>query len=367
MMTTWCWSGSIGTRWGSYLLELPAGLLDVEGEPALDAARRELFEEAALAAENWHVLLDLYPSPGISDEAIRVYLARGLAAVADGRAVRARGRGDHADGVTRTAGRRRRTGAEWPADECQRGRRRAGRLHCERARVASAPRSRRAVAGPSGTLTHSHGDRRRSPDRPRSVRRAASAPSRRRSSITWPLSAARPRTRCCPIGVTSIATSTISHLRRHRLDRCRQPRTRSADFSPTCARAMPSTCAAVGNVGGARGHRRARPASLRACENGWSTPTSRTRSGRRHRPRGCRRRSPSSRWRADRGGRHRADPAGRARPRPARVAVRHRRAHLRGRRPGRRRYRPRRTHGAAVGQGRQAAPRAARQLRREGR
>jgi 8-oxo-dGDP phosphatase len=68
---------------GAYLLELPAGLLDVEGEPALDAARRELYEEAALTAHDWHVLLDLYPSPGMSDEAIRVYLARGLAAVAE--------------------------------------------------------------------------------------------------------------------------------------------------------------------------------------------------------------------------------------------------------------------------------------------
>jgi 8-oxo-dGDP phosphatase len=68
---------------GAYLLELPAGLLDVEGEPALQAARRELFEEAAITAHDWHVLLDLYPSPGMSDEAIRVYLARQLVAVAD--------------------------------------------------------------------------------------------------------------------------------------------------------------------------------------------------------------------------------------------------------------------------------------------
>jgi 8-oxo-dGTP pyrophosphatase MutT (NUDIX family) len=65
-----------------FLLELPAGLLDVAGEQALAAAQRELYEEAALRAEQWHVLLDLHTSPGMSDEAIRVYLARGLTPVA---------------------------------------------------------------------------------------------------------------------------------------------------------------------------------------------------------------------------------------------------------------------------------------------
>jgi ADP-ribose pyrophosphatase len=64
-----------------YLLELPAGLLDVSGEPAAETAKRELFEEAALRAETWHTLLDLRTSPGMSDEAIRVFLARDLAEV----------------------------------------------------------------------------------------------------------------------------------------------------------------------------------------------------------------------------------------------------------------------------------------------
>jgi ADP-ribose pyrophosphatase len=58
--------------------ELPAGLLDVTDEPPLEAARRELAEEALLQADDWQVLLDLYTSPGFSDEAIRIYLARGL-------------------------------------------------------------------------------------------------------------------------------------------------------------------------------------------------------------------------------------------------------------------------------------------------
>jgi 8-oxo-dGDP phosphatase len=63
---------------GRYLLELPAGLLDVPGEAAADTARRELFEEASLRAATWHTLVDLRPSPGLSDEVVRIYLARDL-------------------------------------------------------------------------------------------------------------------------------------------------------------------------------------------------------------------------------------------------------------------------------------------------
>jgi ADP-ribose pyrophosphatase len=58
--------------------ELPAGLLDKRGEPPLTAAQRELEEEAGVRASDWHVLVDLNPSPGMSDEAIRIYLARGI-------------------------------------------------------------------------------------------------------------------------------------------------------------------------------------------------------------------------------------------------------------------------------------------------
>lgn len=58
--------------------ELPAGLLDVEGEPALETAKRELAEEAGYAADTWHVLVDTLTSSGMTDEAIRVFLARDL-------------------------------------------------------------------------------------------------------------------------------------------------------------------------------------------------------------------------------------------------------------------------------------------------
>lgn len=56
--------------------ELPAGLLDVDGEPPQIAAARELSEEAGLAAHRWDVLADLYATPGGSSEAIRIFLAR---------------------------------------------------------------------------------------------------------------------------------------------------------------------------------------------------------------------------------------------------------------------------------------------------
>ncbi len=64
------------------LWELPAGILDTVGEDEFDTARRELQEEAGLAAEDWVVLLDLITSPGFCEEAVRVYLARGLREVA---------------------------------------------------------------------------------------------------------------------------------------------------------------------------------------------------------------------------------------------------------------------------------------------
>jgi len=60
--------------------EIPAGLLDMAEEDPLPAAQRELAEEADLVASEWNVLAEFYTTPGGSDEAIRVYLARGLSA-----------------------------------------------------------------------------------------------------------------------------------------------------------------------------------------------------------------------------------------------------------------------------------------------
>jgi 8-oxo-dGTP pyrophosphatase MutT (NUDIX family) len=68
---------------GQRLWELPAGLLDEPGEPALEAAKRELAEEAGLRADSWDTLVDTYTSPGMSDEAIRIFLARGIGELAE--------------------------------------------------------------------------------------------------------------------------------------------------------------------------------------------------------------------------------------------------------------------------------------------
>jgi 8-oxo-dGTP pyrophosphatase MutT (NUDIX family) len=63
------------------LLEPPAGLLDVAGEPPHVAAARELAEEGHVRADDWRILVDPFTSPGMTDEAIRIYLARGLQAI----------------------------------------------------------------------------------------------------------------------------------------------------------------------------------------------------------------------------------------------------------------------------------------------
>ena len=66
---------------GMHLWELPAGLIDVPGEPLEHAAARELAEEADLVAASWQLIADIHTSPGSSDEMIRLFLARDLADV----------------------------------------------------------------------------------------------------------------------------------------------------------------------------------------------------------------------------------------------------------------------------------------------
>jgi 8-oxo-dGTP pyrophosphatase MutT (NUDIX family) len=64
---------------GHRFVEVPAGLLDGEpGEEPVEVARRELREEAQLAATEWTHLATSYPSPGISAEVQHLFLARGL-------------------------------------------------------------------------------------------------------------------------------------------------------------------------------------------------------------------------------------------------------------------------------------------------
>jgi 8-oxo-dGTP pyrophosphatase MutT (NUDIX family) len=64
-------------------VELPAGLLDAEGEEPEETARRELREEAGLEAASWTLLGTTWPSPGISAEQMHLFLATGLREVSD--------------------------------------------------------------------------------------------------------------------------------------------------------------------------------------------------------------------------------------------------------------------------------------------
>jgi 8-oxo-dGTP pyrophosphatase MutT (NUDIX family) len=66
---------------GAHLWELPAGLIDIPGEPLEHAAARELAEEVDLVAADWQLLTDLHTSPGCSNEVIRLFVARGLSDV----------------------------------------------------------------------------------------------------------------------------------------------------------------------------------------------------------------------------------------------------------------------------------------------
>lgn len=60
------------------MLELPAGLMDHEGEDPEQVARRELAEETGLQAQSWTHLASTYSSPGITEELMHLFLAREL-------------------------------------------------------------------------------------------------------------------------------------------------------------------------------------------------------------------------------------------------------------------------------------------------
>jgi len=60
-----------------YLLEFPAGTLEIEETP-INSIKREIQEETGYKAERWDALGTLVPAPGYADEEIYLFLARDL-------------------------------------------------------------------------------------------------------------------------------------------------------------------------------------------------------------------------------------------------------------------------------------------------
>lgn len=61
-----------------YVVEIPAGMRDVEGEEPEVTARRELLEEAGYRAGALELLHVFYPSPGMTDAVLHVFLGLDL-------------------------------------------------------------------------------------------------------------------------------------------------------------------------------------------------------------------------------------------------------------------------------------------------
>ncbi|MCY0849351.1 NUDIX hydrolase [Sulfuracidifex metallicus] len=62
---------------GKYIFEIPAGSVE-DGEDVFTTARRELEEEIGYQAEELDEVLSFYPSPGITNEEMHLFLAKGL-------------------------------------------------------------------------------------------------------------------------------------------------------------------------------------------------------------------------------------------------------------------------------------------------
>jgi len=62
----------------AHVLEIPAGMRDVVGEDPEATARRELIEETGFDASTWRLLHRFFPSVGMTDAVLHVYLATDL-------------------------------------------------------------------------------------------------------------------------------------------------------------------------------------------------------------------------------------------------------------------------------------------------
>lgn len=67
--------------YGREIIEIPAGMRDVPGEDPAETGRRELVEEAGLASDEISHLIDMLPSPGMTDSVCSIFLATGCTPV----------------------------------------------------------------------------------------------------------------------------------------------------------------------------------------------------------------------------------------------------------------------------------------------
>jgi ADP-ribose pyrophosphatase len=67
------------------VIEIPAGMRDIEGESTAEVARRELVEEAGLDAGTIEQLGEILPSPGMTDSVTTIFLATDCTPVATDR------------------------------------------------------------------------------------------------------------------------------------------------------------------------------------------------------------------------------------------------------------------------------------------
>ena len=65
------------------VLEIPAGIMDVEGESPLETAKRELEEEIGMRADGWVHATTFFSSSGFTSEEVHLFLATGLTKVAE--------------------------------------------------------------------------------------------------------------------------------------------------------------------------------------------------------------------------------------------------------------------------------------------
>jgi ADP-ribose pyrophosphatase len=65
----------------SFIVEVPAGMRDVDGEDPEETARRELVEECGYQAGSLLPLHQFLPSPGMTDAVLHVFLATDLTPV----------------------------------------------------------------------------------------------------------------------------------------------------------------------------------------------------------------------------------------------------------------------------------------------